>query len=94
MFRLLGGWLIRAFLFLAAATVVAYAVDTLVYVSRGSPSSTVTINRFMGVPLKGQKEEYDYLGSSQVPCAVALFPHKGQDPCWHLRRNPDEWENL
>lgn len=94
MFRWLGQWLGRAFLFLAAATLVAYAGDSIVYLARGSPRSTVTVNRFMGVPLKGQKEEYDYLGSSQVPCAVALFPHNGQDPCWHLRRNPNEWDNL
>ena len=87
-------WMVRAFLALAAATLVAYAGDSLVYALRGSPSAMVTVNRFMGVPIKGQKEEYDFLGTAQVPCAVALFPHKGQDPCWHLRRNPNQWENL
>jgi hypothetical protein len=94
MFRWLGRWLGRAFLVLAAATVAAYLVDSVVYFARGSPSSTVTVNKFMGVPLKGQKEEYDYLGSVDMPCAVALFPHNGQDPCWHLRRNTNQWENL
>ena len=92
--RWIGRWLVRAFLALAAASLVAYAGDSIVYALRGSPSSTVTVNRFMGVPLKGQKEEYDFLGSAQVPCAVALFPHNGQDPCWHLRRNPNQWERL
>lgn len=94
MYRWLGGWLFRAFLFVAAATLVAYAADTIVYLARGSPSSTVTVNRFMGVPLKGHKVEYDFLGSDQVPCARAIFPHNGQDPCWHLRRNPNQWDNL
>jgi hypothetical protein len=94
MFRWLGRWLGRAFLVLAAATVAAYAVDSVVYFARGSPSSTVTVNQFMGVPLKGHKEEYDYLGAVETPCAVALFPHNGQDPCWHLRRNSNQWENL
>ena len=94
MFRWIGGWLVRAFLALAAATLVAYAGDSIVYALRGSPSATVTVDRFMGIPLKGQKTEYDYLGKVQEPCAVALFPHKGQDPCWHLRRNPNQWENL
>lgn len=84
----------RAFLALAAATLVAYAADSIVYLLRGSPSRTITVDRFMGIPLKGQKEEYDYLGNFQVQCAVALFPHKGQDPCWHLRRNRNQWENL
>ena len=94
MLRWLGRWLVRAFLALAVVTLAAYVVDSAVYLLRGSPSSTVTVNKFMGVPLKGQKEEYDYLGSIQVPCAVALFPHKGQDPCWRLRRNPNQWESL
>lgn len=94
MFRWLGRWFVRALLALAAATLVAYAGDTLLYLARGSPGSTITVSRFMGVPLKGQKEEYDFLGSSPVPCAVALFPHNGQDPCWYLRRNPNQWENL
>jgi hypothetical protein len=48
----------------------------------------------MGVPLKGQKEEYDYLGTADVPCSRSLFPQGGNDPCWHLRRNPNQWENL
>lgn len=94
MFRLFGRWLVRAFLALAVATLAAYAIDSIVYVLRGSPSSTVTVNRFMGIPLKGQKEEYDYLGSAPEPCAVALFPHSGEDPCWKLRRFPNQWDNL
>ena len=90
----MGRWLIRLFLLLAAATVATFAVDTAVYWLRGSPSSMVTVRRYMSVPLKGQKEEYDYLGQGQASCAEALFPHKGQDPCWHLRRYPDLWEDL
>ena len=94
MFRLIGRWLVRALLALVVATLVAYAGDTVIYLLRGSPSQTVTVDRFMSIPLKGQKDEYDYLGRAQVPCADALFPHKGQDPCWRLRRNPNQWENL
>ena len=94
MFRWLGRWFIRIFLFVAVATVVSYTADTLVFMMRGSPTSLVTVQKFMGIPLKGQKEEYDYLGQAQVSCAVALYPHGGKDPCWHLRRNPNQWENL
>jgi len=93
-FRWMGGWLVRAVMALAAATAVTYVVDTAVFAMRGSPTSTVMVQRFMGIPLKGQKEEYDYLGPAQVKCAVALFPHGGQDPCWRLRQNPNQWENL
>jgi hypothetical protein len=93
-FRILGQWIFRAFVSMAACFLVTYLGDWIVYHLRGSPTATVTVNRYMGVPLKGQKEEYDYLGSVDVPCAVSLFPHGGQDPCWHLRKHPDQWENL
>jgi len=92
--RWLGRWVVRIFLALAAATVVTYAADTVTFFFRGSPTSMITVQKFMGIPLKGQKEEYDYLGSAQVSCAESLFPHGGHDPCWRLRRNPNQWENL
>ena len=94
MFRLLGQWTFRAFVSMAACFLITYAGDWTVYHLRGKPSATVTVNRYMGVPLKGQKEEYDYLGTVTVPCSVSLFPQGGIDPCWHLRKHPDQWENL
>jgi len=90
----LGRWFFRVFLVLAAAFVVTFAVDWSVYRLRGSPKSTVTVNRYMSVPLKGHKEEFDFLGTAVVPCSISLFPQGGWDPCWHLRRNPNEWEAL
>jgi len=72
----------------AAVSLVAFAVDWTVYKLRGSPHSSVAVSRFMEIPLKGQQTEYDFLGTANVSCAVALFPQDGQDPCWHLRRNP------
>jgi hypothetical protein len=94
MIRLLGRWTLRALVAFAALTLVTYAIDLAVYRLRGSPHSTVAVSQFMSIPLKGQKTEYDYLGSATVPCAEALFPHGGEDPCWHLRRNPTQWENV
>jgi len=94
MMRWLGRWFLRVLVTFAAISLAAYAVDWTVYKLRGSPHSTVTVSRFMVIPLKDQKTEYDYLGAADVPCAVALFPHGGQDPCWHLRRNPNQWENV
>lgn len=86
-------WLLRALVAVAVISLVAYVVDWTAYHLRGSPQSTVSVSRFMTVPLKDQKTEYDFLDTSNVPCAVALFPHAGEDPCWHLRRNPNQWVN-
>ena len=94
MFRILGHWIFRAFVSMATCFLITYAGDWTVYHLRGKPTATVTVNRYMGVPLKGQKEEYDYLGTFTVPCSVSLFPQGGNDPCWHLRKHPDQWENL
>ena len=94
MFRLLGRWLLRLILAFAVCFVVAWIGDSATYYLRGKPTSTVTVSRYMGVPLKGQKTEFDYLGTADVPCSRSLFPQGGNDPCWHLRRNPNQWENL
>lgn len=94
MMRWLGRWLLRMLVAFAAISLAAYAVDSTVYQLRGSPHSTVAVSRIMAIPLKGQKTEYDYLGTADVPCAVALFPHGGQDPCWFLRRNANQSENV
>jgi hypothetical protein len=79
---------------MVAAFVVVYAGDWAIFRLRGSPHSTVTINSFQTVPLKGNKREFDYLGSEDVPCSVSLFSQGGQSPCWQLRRNTNQNSNL
>jgi hypothetical protein len=80
-------WVQRVALILIAGFVAVYAGDWAVFQLRGSPHSKVTVNRFLTVPLKGNKQEFDYIGSVDVPCSVSLFPQAGQSPCWHLRQN-------
>jgi hypothetical protein len=80
-------WLRRIVLALVAAFVVLYCGDWAVYRLRGSPQDKVTVDRMLAVPLKGNKTEFDYLGSSDVPCSVSLFSQGGESPCWELRRN-------
>jgi hypothetical protein len=87
-------WLQRAVVVLVAGFVAVYGGDWAIYKLRGSPTSTVSVNRFMTVPLKGNKIEYDYIGTADVSCSVSLFPQAGQSPCWHLRRNPNQTTTL
>ena len=93
MMRLLMRWLLRVVVVLAAAFVAVYAGDLAIYKLRGSPISKVTVNRYVTIPLKGNKQEFDYLGSIDVPCSVSLFSQAGQDPCWQLRRNSNQGMN-
>lgn len=86
--RLLGKWLGRIVLTLAAAFVVLYGCDWSVYKLRGSPQGSVTVSHMASVPLKGNKKEFDYLGTGDEACSVSIFPQGGESACWQLRRNP------
>ncbi|MGB7549101.1 MAG: hypothetical protein WBM14_15265 [Terracidiphilus sp.] len=83
-------WLQRLILILAVGFVAVYAGDWAVFRLRGSPQSKVAVNRYLTIPLKGNKQEFDYLGTSDVPCSVSLFPQAGQSPCWQLRRDASQ----
>jgi len=83
-------WMRRVLVTLAVGIVALYGGDWAVFKLRGSPSSKVTVSRYMAIPLKGNKQEYDYLGTSDVACSLSLFAQSGQSPCWQLRRNPTQ----
>ena len=83
-------WLQRVVVVIVACFVAVYVGDWAVFRLRGSPILKITVNRYLTVPLKGNKQEFDYLGSVEVPCAVALFPQGAMNPCWQVRRNADQ----
>jgi len=83
-------WLQRVVLVLAVGFVAVYGGDWAVFKLRRSPQSKVSINRYLTIPLKGNKQEFDYLGSTDQPCSVSLFSQAGMTPCWQLRRSPNQ----
>ncbi|MGD0831004.1 MAG: hypothetical protein ABR907_08690 [Terracidiphilus sp.] len=83
-------WLKAGVVILVVVFVAAYGGDWAIYKLRGSPTSTVTVNRYVTIPLKGNKQEFDYLGSLEVACSVSVFPQGGRGTCWQLRRNPNQ----
>jgi hypothetical protein len=83
-------WMKRVVLVLLVGFVAVYGGDWAVFKLRGSPISKVTVTRYLTIPLKGNKQEFDYLGTLDVPCSVSLFPQAGQSPCWQLRRNASQ----
>ncbi len=82
-------WSIKTAVALVVLFALIYFCDWAVYKLRGSPQSKVTVNRFVTIPQKARKSEFDYLGTLDVPCAVALFPQGDESACWQLRRHPD-----
>jgi len=63
-----------------------------VRLARGSGFDTVQVEEYLSTPLKGSKQEYDYLGTMPENCARSLFPHGGSPACWWLRRHTSQWE--
>jgi hypothetical protein len=83
-------WARRIVLGLVAGFVALYGGDWAVYKMRGSPQGTVTVSHTLVVPLKGNKSEFDYLGTSDVPCSVSIFSQGGETACWQLRRDSNQ----
>lgn len=83
-------WTRRVVVTIVAAFIALYLGDMAVYNLRGSPQGHVNVNQTIVVPLKGNKQEYDYLGASDVPCSVSIFSQGGEDACWMLRRNQNK----
>jgi hypothetical protein len=83
-------WMERVLAVLAIAFLAVYGGDWAVFKLRGSPQDKVTVNRYMAIPLKGNKQEFDFLGTQDAPCSLSLFPQAGLTPCWQLRRNPNQ----
>jgi nitrate/nitrite-specific signal transduction histidine kinase len=78
---------------LLAVMVVLYLGDWIALRVRAQTqaSSTVQVQQFLRTPLKGQKEEFDYMGTVDQPCVHSLFPHNSETPCWWLERHKIRW---
>ena len=79
---------------LIAAVIIVYLVDWAILrirMTRGTGFGTVQVDQYLSTPLKGNKNEYDYLGTVTVACARSIFPH-GAAPCWWRNRHRSVWE--
>lgn len=83
--------LLRGFVGLLGAFVIAFVLDTLqahVRLATKGPSgvySTVTV--YYAAALKGGKYEVFTDRPDKETCARALFPQMGYTPCWYLRQH-------
>jgi hypothetical protein len=79
---------------LLAAAVLLYLVDwgiLRIKMMHGTGYGTVQVDQYLSTPLKGNKDEYDFMGTVQEPCSRSLFPH-GAAPCWWLTKHTTRWE--
>jgi len=79
---------------LLAVVVLVYLADWAVLrikASHGTGYGTIQVDEYLATPLKGNKDEYDYMGTTPTLCAHAIFPH-GATPCWWLAKHTTRWE--
>ena len=80
---------------LVLTAVVAWVGDWALFhlrAARGTAFDSVQVEQYLTTALKGNKQEYDYMGMVEVTCTRSLFPHAGTPPCWWVRRHRTQWE--
>lgn len=83
-------WTADALLYLLAAALLLWCADWAVWrmrVRHGVGYGSVQVTQLLLTPLKNHRIKADEQGIVDQPCARAIFPHGGQDPCWWLRRH-------
>jgi hypothetical protein len=90
-----GQWLrqiaVRILVGMIFASALVYLGDWVVWrvrVAMGGGMGKATVSRFVVAPLKGNKEEYYFDGTSVVDCSKSMFPQGPNGACWWVRRNP------
>jgi hypothetical protein len=89
------GRLVRLVLVLAVLLGLLYVGDwgvLRVRVSHGTAYGVVQVNQFLATPLKGNKVEYDLMGTVPMTCSRSIFPQQGNPACWWLERHRSQWE--
>jgi hypothetical protein len=70
-----------------------YAGDYLVLrvrIARSSGYDTVTVRQYYAINEKNNRTEYVFGSTQDQSCVNSLFGHQGLQPCWYLRRHPEQ----
>ena len=75
-----------------------YAADWSIFqvrLMRGTGMGTIPVEQYLVQQMKGNKAEYDYLGTQDKNCSRAMFPQyagwQWNPPCWWLQRHRQRW---
>jgi hypothetical protein len=89
-------WTADGLLCLLAIALLLWCGDWAIWhirVHHGTGYSSVQVTQLLLTPLKNHRVKADAEGTIAQPCARAIFPHGGQDPCWWLRRHATQWQS-
>jgi hypothetical protein len=89
----------RGIKYLLIALALFYAVDWAIFEIRqirGTGIDSVSVEQYLKTPLKGNKDEYDYIGMVDQNCSRTIFPQRiaseWNPPCWWLRGHRTRWQ--
>src|SRR5215831_11017337 len=81
-------------LFLLGITILAFAVDLGLFRLRVSahrdPYGSVVVSHYYAVSQKSGKTQFIFDPPAPEQCVHALFPHSDLQPCWYLKRHPEQ----
>ena len=89
------GWLGRVLIGIFLLADLLYAGDWAMLrfrIAHGTAYGAVSVTQFLATPLKGNKVEYDLMGTEQVTCSRSIFPQDGKSACWWVERHKAHWE--
>ena len=62
--------------------------------SHHEPYGSVIVSHYYAVPQKNGKTQFIFDPPTPQTCVNALYPHAGMQPCWYLRRHPEQRTNI
>ena len=75
---------------LIVALALTFAGDTLALQLSRNPYTMITVRSYYAVPTKNGHIDYEYNDAFDQQCVNAIFPHRGDRPCWYLRRHTEQ----
>lgn len=78
---------------LVALFVLVYVGDygiLRIRIARNSGYDNVTVRQYYAITEKNNRTEYVFGSDEDQICVKSLFGHQGLQPCWYLRRHPEQ----
>lgn len=85
-------------LFILGTAILTFGVDfglfRLRVASDRDPYGSVVVSHYYAVLQKNGKTQFIFDPPAPQTCVNALYPHAGMQPCWYLRRHPEQRTNI
>lgn len=84
--------------FILGTAILTFGVDFGLFRLRVSsnrePYGSVVVSHYYAVQQKNGKTQFIFDPPTPQTCVNALYPHAGMQPCWYLRRHPEQRTNI